>query len=78
MEIKFYYMDGEICGKQPAGKKFKDSMGVKMTKAKFVEAVNIDSVYVKENAIAYIWVDDPLVWSRGKTMAESIQIETEF
>ena len=49
-----------------------------MAKAKFVEAVNIDSVYVKENAIAYIWVDDPLVWSRGKTMAESIQIETEF
>ena len=33
-------------------------------------------MYVKENAIVYIWVDDPLVWSRGKTMAESIQIET--
>ena len=54
MEIKFYYMDGDIYGKQPAGKRFKDSVGVKMPKAKFVEAVNLDSVYVKENAIAYI------------------------
>ena len=71
-------MDGEIYGKQPAGKKFKDKVGTKMEKAGFVEAVNIDSVYVKANAIAYIWVDDPLVWSRGKTMTESIQIEGEI
>ena len=78
MEIRFYYMDGEIYGKQPAGKKFKDSVGVKMEKAGFLEAVNIDSVYVKANAIAYIWVDDPLVWARGKTMTESIQIEGEI
>ena len=77
-EIRFYYMDGEIYGKQPAGKKFKDKVGTKMEKAGFVEAVNIDSVYVKANAIAYIWVDDPLVWSRGKTMTESIQIEGEI
>ena len=49
MEIRFYYMDGEIYGKQPAGKRFKDSVGVKMEKAGFLEAVNIDSVYVKAN-----------------------------
>ena len=49
-----------------------------MTKAKFVEAMNVDSVYVKENAIAYIWVGDPLVWSSGKPMTESIQIETKI
>ena len=40
IKTKFYYMDGEIYGKQPAGKKFKDPVGVKMTKAQFVEAVN--------------------------------------
>ena len=51
---------------------------VRMTELISKQQPIVDAGEVKERLIAYIGVDDPLVWARGKTMTESIQIESEI
>ena len=94
-ELNYFWMDGEVYGKQPAGRKFKtkvervmsnndmeemsnvDSVYVSTTKfvQKLLEAgIKVDTEYVRRHAVAYIYVDDPMVWARGRNKAESKQI----
>ena len=45
--------------------------------ARIYTSQSVDPEYIRINAVAYIHVDDPCVWSRGKDMQASLQIEKE-